>query len=256
MSLESRFAPSAPDIPRGVWKEVIKVPCYPRNFIPLLEAYSVDHIAAVIRWTFTKSNFWNIKNSGHFCKQVDGTFPVFDEISAQYERYMEAVREGETEKAQELTPAPAITAGPARSSNLEAIEELREFIPPSVLQQPSPPHRKPKGSSSYNDRFPKDAFRKSAVPAPVEEDSYITPKRCLSLWEAKHHPDRPCDEDDFDYLLDHFDEDDILVAIRRSPDCGNWSERINDSRDFRDNFSEILDEVKPPEPTMPDVEEF
>jgi hypothetical protein len=39
-----------------VWKGVTKAPCYPRNFIPLLAAYPVDHIAAVISWTFKTSN--------------------------------------------------------------------------------------------------------------------------------------------------------------------------------------------------------
>jgi hypothetical protein len=69
-------------------------------------------------------------------------------------------------------------------------------------------------------------------------------QRCVSLWKRKH-PDRPCDEDDFVHLLYHFDEGDILLAIRRFPDSGNWSEEINNSDDFRDNFSGILDEVKP-----------
>jgi hypothetical protein len=71
-------------------------------------------------------------------------------------------------------------------------------------------------------------------------------QRCISLWERKH-PDRPCDEDDFDYLLDHFDESDILLAIRRFPDFGNWSEEINSSRDFRDNFAKISEDVTPSE---------
>ena len=69
-------------------------------------------------------------------------------------------------------------------------------------------------------------------------------QRCVSLCKMKH-PDRPLDEDDFIHLLDHCDEDDILLAIRHFPDRGNWSEDINNSDDFRDNFSELLEEIKP-----------
>ncbi len=235
-----------------VWKGVTKAPCYPRNFIPLLAAYPVDHIAAVISWTFKTSNYWNIKNSGHFCKRVNGTFTVFAHLSAQYESFMAKVREGEAEQAQQPSPAPATLAGPAQSTNYEEPEELDEFIPPSVLQQPSPQLNKLKGSSPYNDRFPKDAFRKSAVSAPalVEEDSYISPKRCVAVWKGKC-PGRPCDEGDFDYLLDHFDEGDILFAIRHFQDYEWWSEEIKNSGDFSDNFSEILAEVEPVEPHRP-----
>jgi hypothetical protein len=112
---------------------------------------------------------------------------VFAHLSAQYESFMAKVREGEAEQAQQPSPAPATLAGPAQSTNYEEPEELDEFIPPSVLQQPSPQLNKLKGSSPYNDRFPKDAFRKSAVSAPalVEEDSYISPKRCVAVWKGK-----------------------------------------------------------------------
>jgi hypothetical protein len=73
------------------------------------------------------------------------------------------------------------------------------------------------------------------------------PVRCLSLWKSKHHPDRPCDELDFDFLLDHFDEEDIRLAIQRFRDFGDWSKVINDSGNFRDRFFEIMGDVKPDE---------
>jgi hypothetical protein len=97
-----------------------------------------------------------------------------------------------------------------------------------------------------NEARRKAQVKKNSIPAPIEEDPELAVKRCVSLWKRKH-PGRPCDENDFDYLLDHFDEDDILLVIRRFPDYGNWSEEINSSRDFRDNFSEILEDVTPPE---------
>ena len=79
-------------------------PCYPRNFIPLLEEHTVQHIAAVIRWAFTITDHWVIKNSGHFCKMT-----VFRTMSAQYEKYMKKAQEGAEKKAKgegsEFAPA-------------------------------------------------------------------------------------------------------------------------------------------------------
>jgi len=115
------------------------------------------------------------------------------------------------------------------------------------------PVSRPKRTSPYNDRFPKDAFGGPTIPAPIKEKSYLTPQQCRFAWE-KRHPPRPCDQGDFDYLLDRFDEDDILFAIAHFPAHGNWSEKIRTSKDFRDNLSEIMDDIRPPNPTLSEDE--
>ena len=93
-----------------------------------------------------------------------------------------------------------------------------------------------------------------APPAPIEKDLEFVTQRCVSLWKLKHF-DRPYDEDDFDHLLYHFDEDDILLAIRCFPDFGDWSKETNNSGDFRDNFSARLEAVTPSEDQDSDDDE-
>ena len=115
-----------------------------------------------------------------------------------------------------------------------------------AFSSPRGPVSRPKHPSPYNDRFSKDLFTGYTPTAPIEEDPDLATHRCVSLWKRKH-PDRPWDEEDFVHLLDHFDEDDILLAIRRFPNFGNRSAEINNSGDFRDNFSEILEEGEPDE---------
>jgi hypothetical protein len=73
--------------------------------------------------------------------------------------------------------------------------------------------------SPYRQRkpLPRLSVTKNDPPAPTEEAFYLTPQRCLSAWE-KRHPGRPCDEADFDCLLDSYDEDDICCKVcPRSP---------------------------------------
>jgi len=96
---------------------------------------------------------------------------------------------------------------------------------------------------------------KNEPPAQIEEAFYLTPQRCLSAWKSRH-PGRPCNEADFDYLLDYYDEVDILFAIGHFTEFGDWSEEIRTSSDFSDKFAEIMDEIRPPEAPSFDVEEL
>jgi hypothetical protein len=139
----------------------------------------------------------------------------------------------------------------------EALDEDESFDDPWPV---APNHRQtPYSEPRQNQRSEAvrkaQARKKNSATLPTEEDPELATRRCLSLWKRKH-PQRPCDKDDFNYLLDHFDEDDILLAIQRFPEFGDWSEEINNSGDFRENFSEILEDVRPSEPEMPDVEEL
>lgn len=220
---ENQFLPACMELER-VWKEVTKAPCYPRNFIPLLGNYTVQHIAAAIRWAFTVSNHWTtIKNTGAFCKQANGSFPVFEEVSRQYERYMQAVREGDAKKPR---------AEGASGTGVMA-----------------PPARRAINAECSRDRAPASA----PAHTPLGDDVDSATRRCMSCWvEGAGDSSRPYQEYDFKYLLHDYDEDDILFAIRHFQEYEWWSEKIRNSGDFSDNFSEILAEVKPEEPPSDD----
>ncbi len=157
---------------------------------------------------------------------------------------MEAAREGEEGRASELSSRKSNPAEIAQHTVDEELEDLKVVKPAKLEEKQDENFNGRPCCSPYDDRLPKDLFRKCSLPVPIEEDSYLTPERCLSLWKRKH-PGRPCKEYDFDYLLDRFDEDDIVLVIRRFPDCGNWSKEINNSTDFRDNFCEIPGNLKP-----------
>jgi hypothetical protein len=116
------------------------------------------------------------------------------------------------------------------------------------VDSPGSPYRK-RGT------IPRSPVTKMATPAPRKEAFYLTPQRCLSAWESRH-PGRPCNEADFDYLLDYYDEDDILSAIENFTDYGYWSEEIRTSSDFSDKFAEIMGEIRPPDAPASDDEEL
>jgi hypothetical protein len=134
------------------------------------------------------------------------------------------------------------------SSGMDTVAEPDErWNRRQEVDSPRPPHRQTKP-------LPRPPVTKNGPPAPTEEAFYLTPQRCLSAWE-KRHADRPCNEYDFDYLLDYYDEDDILFAIEHFTEYGNWSEEIRTSSDFSDKFGEIMDEIRPPEaPSFNDEE--
>jgi hypothetical protein len=116
------------------------------------------------------------------------------------------------------------------------------------VDSPGSPYRK-RGT------IPCSPVTKMATPPPTKEAFYLTPQRCLSAWE-KRHPGRPCDEADFDCLLDYYDEDDILFAIEHFTEYGYWSEEIRTSSEFSDKYAEIMDEVRPPDAPASDDEEL
>jgi hypothetical protein len=264
-----------------VWKEVTEAPCYRRNFAPLLEHYPVQHISAVIRWVFTVSSYWKVKNTGCFCKQTtNGSFPVFDQISVQYERYMQAAREGAEKEAQKAAPRAASelasVLNPSGEQILEDdsddeqfteddsdVEQFSEDTPddeqfpeddsdvdtllePDELSNTQRESSLPASLYRQFKRIPGSSVTKTAITAPVQEDFYLTSDRCISTWKWKH-PGRPYDKDDFEFLLDNFDEDRILYAIENFTTCGNLSEEIRNSTDFCDQFPYFPDELTPPE---------
>lgn len=121
-----------------VWKEVSQTPCYPKNFAELLGQYELQHIAAAIRWTFTISKYWEIKNTGHFCKPK-----VFLQILAQYETYMQRVRESDKKKkvqdVESFSQAKSLAQSSPKYGNDTAAELFRQRD--TVKSEPVPVQR-------------------------------------------------------------------------------------------------------------------
>jgi len=119
-------------------------------------------------------------------------------------------------------------------------QEHRPRLCSPIIPQSSPTHLEIR--RRWWRMFSRHFCRQFFANSPSKEESYLTPRQCRLAWE-KRHPTRPRDEDDF--LLDHFDEDDILYAIEHFTDYGDWSEEIRTTKDFRENIFEILEDVKP-----------
>ena len=268
----------------NIWKTESNKPAYVEDFLRLLrKGHPYFDIQTDIQWMFRESHWaseshnhkggWDIHSSGVFANHYDEIhsqcllyqsklLPEEAEVSPGADSQPDTEEDSEELEASEIqsttSPVTSSSTSPESDDDEDFSEEIPDVETPAEpderwnrrreVDSPRPPHRQTRP-------LPRLPVTNNEPPAPTEEAFYLTPKRCLSAWE-KRHPGRPCNEADFDYLLDHFDEDYILFAIEHFTEYGYLSEEIRTSSDFSENFGEIMDEIRPPDAPASDDEEL